>query len=205
MKKSKITPKNNEAERRFFSSEMTIEQRAAGDDDERPTIVGYAAIFDSLSEDLGGFREMIDPGAFAGTLGDDIKALFNHDSDQVPLGRTKAGTLELSTDKTGLRVVIDPPATPFGDNVVGAIRRGDIDQMSFGFRTIEDKWRETDDGDIIRTLLEVRLFEVSPVSFPAYPQTQVAVRSLEQWIDETKPPFSQRDHDARELALMALE
>lgn len=141
-------------------------------------IVGYAAVFGQLSEDLGGFREQIAPGAFTKTLGADVRALFNHDPNIV-LGRTKSKTLRLAEDQKGLKIEIDPPNTAQSRSIIEALTRGDISQMSFGFRTIDDKW-ENIDGKIVRTLLNVELFDVSPVTFPAYPQTEAGLRSLDE-------------------------
>ena len=174
-------------ERRTFAIER-LEVRQDGD--EMPTIRGHAAVFNSLSEDLGGFRERIAPGAFSGSLSGDVRALFNHDPNYI-LGRTTSRTLRLVEDQRGLAVEIDPPDTQTTRHIVEAIRRGDVSQMSFGFRTRKDEWERTDDGDI-RTLLDVELFDVSPVVFPAYPDTDVAARSLSEWrvkIDAPPEPW----------------
>jgi HK97 family phage prohead protease len=148
---------------------------------DKPKIVGYAAVFEKLSEMFGdSWREKIAKGAFADTIAnDDIRALVDHDSSRI-LGRNKAGTLVLREDDTGLMSEISPPDTGVGRDIVQSIKRGDITGMSFGFRTISDIW-ETIEGVAIRTLRKVQLFDVSPVTFPAYPDTSVAVRSLEQW------------------------
>jgi HK97 family phage prohead protease len=161
-----------ELERRSF----TIREIRASEGDEPTVITGYAAVFNELSENLGGFYERIEQGAFAGTLESaDVRALWNHDPN-YPLGRTRAGTLELSEDETGLAFKIRPPDTSYAKDLLVSMRRGDVDQMSFGFRTIRDRWEQIG-GQVIRTLLEVELFDVSPVTFPAYPQTSAAVRS----------------------------
>ena len=168
-----------ELERRSFPvSEIRI-QRSQGN----PLIVGYAAVFDSLSENLGGFREKIARGAFKNSLkrGDDVRALFNHNPDYV-LGRTLSNTLRLQEDRKGLRIEIDPPDTSFSKDLITSINRGDIDQMSFGFLTKSDDWETTHEGDNIRTLNEVDLIDVSPVTFPAYHDTQIAVRGLKKFI-----------------------
>lgn len=146
-------------------------------------ITGYAAIFGVLSEDLGGFRERIEPGAFSGTIGGDIRALWMH-KDEYPLGRTAADTLRLSEDDTGLSIEIDPPDTQWARDAMVSMQRGDVNQMSFRFDTLRDQWFEDQDGQVIRTLLDVKLYEVSPVTFPAYPQTSAQVRSAyEQFIN----------------------
>jgi HK97 family phage prohead protease len=161
-------------ERRIVLGEL----RAAGDK-EKPQIAGHAAKFDTLSEDLGGFRERIAPGAFAKAIqSSDIRALWNHDANIV-LGRNKAGTLRLSEDSAGLAYECDVPDTQLvRDMVLAPIARGDVNQCSFGFMTRNDKWQKVD-GEWIRTLLEVDLFDVSPVTYPAYQATDVAVRGLE--------------------------
>ncbi len=145
-----------------------------------PKITGYAAVFNMMSEDLGFFREIIMPGAFDRALreGHDVRALWNHNPDVV-LGRTKSGTLALSVDEKGLLVSITPPDTQAARDVVESIKRGDVDGMSFGFRTLGDNWR-TEEGEQIRELTDVELVDVSPVAFPAYPQTQVSARALER-------------------------
>jgi len=146
-------------------------------------ISGYAAEFKQLSEDLGGFREMVLPGAFDRCLrsGPDVRCLFNHDSNVV-LGRTKSGTLRMSTDKNGLRFDCDLPNTQAGRDVRESIGRGDIDQCSFGFVVNGQNWREEKGADgkpqSIRELTDVELFDVSPVTYAAYPQTSVSARLL---------------------------
>lgn len=164
-------------ERRIVVGEL----RAEGGADGAPTkIVGYAARFNSLSGDLGGFQERIAPGAFAKTVVDgDVRALWNHDANIV-LGRNKSGTLRMTEDELGLHYECDAPDTQLvRDMVMSPIARGDVNQCSFGFRTVSDRWDKVD-GEWIRTLLEVELFDVSPVTYPAYESTTVAVRSLEQ-------------------------
>jgi len=152
-----------------------LEVRAAGNGP--PRLVGYAAVFDRPSEELGGFTEIIRRGAFTKTLQEaDVRALWNHDPNYV-LGRTKSGTLSLAEDDHGLRIEIIPPDTTWARDLMESIRRGDVDQMSFGFRTIRDRWQTDEQGKVVRELLEVALYDVSPVTFPAYPQTEVQVRS----------------------------
>lgn len=166
-----------ELERRFCAEHgLRIERRAEG---EGQRIVGYAAVFNSLSVELWGFRERIAPGAFTASLGDDVRALWNHET-AIVLGRTKSKTLRLAEDATGLLIEIDPPAS--AASYLETIERGDVDQMSFGFRTLEETWDEDGEGVLIRTVLKVKLYEVSPVTFPAYPATSVGVRA-EQRLD----------------------
>lgn len=138
---------------------------------------GYASVFNKLSVNLGGFREMVMPGAFSETIkGDDIRSLFNHDASMV-LGRNKSGTLRLAEDETGLKIENDLPDTQVGRDVRELVIRGDVSQMSFSFETISDEWF-MENGEDRRKLKKVRLFDVSPVTFPAYPDTQVSVRML---------------------------
>lgn len=140
---------------------------------------GYAAVYDSLSVNLGGFREKIDAGTFdTAIVEDDVRALVNHDRNLV-LGRSKAGegTLKLASDEHGLLVDIpELPDTTYARDLVELLKRGDVDQMSFGFTVVRDRWEEDEDGRVIRTLEEVRLFDVSPVTFPAYPETSAEAR-----------------------------
>jgi HK97 family phage prohead protease len=143
-----------------------------------PKITGYPAVFNSLSENLGHFRERVAPGAFKASIrADDIRALFNHDPMRV-LGRNKAGTLTLREDAHGLAAEIDPPDIEWARDLVTSIERGDITGMSFGFDTLDDDWA-VENGETVRTLRRVKLHDVSPVTFPAYPGTDVNVRSLE--------------------------
>ena len=151
----------------------------AADDSDAPVIEGYAARFDVLSEDLGFGREVIKPGAFKRSLnnsGNEVVALWQH-LDEYPLARRSAGNLDLEEDDIGLRVQIRPDKTSYALDLAASIRGGTVKHMSFGFRTIEDAWR-TEDGEAVRDLIEAQLFDVSPVTTPAYPQTDVAVRSL---------------------------
>jgi HK97 family phage prohead protease len=146
-------------------------------------IEGHAAVFDSWSETLGGifpFKEKVRKGAFAESIGrDDIRALFNHDPNYV-LGRNRAGTLELVEDDVGLRVRITPPDTSWARDITTSIRRGDISQMSIGFVVEDDEW-SSQDGIDTRELKKVRLFDVSPVTFPAYTGTDVGVRAMQEY------------------------
>ena len=148
------------------------------------TATGYAAVYNSIADIGGYFNEQIAPGAFDGTLGGDIRALFNHDTAHV-LGRTIAGTLRLASDDRGLAVEIDMPDTAMARDLTVSMTRGDISGMSFGFNVTKQTWDES--GPVIlRTIESVELFEVSIVTFPAYDATDVAVRSLEQYKREQR-------------------
>lgn len=171
----------SDIERRVFSVEgIKIEKREKSGG----LLKGHAAVFNQLSEDLGGFREQVAPGAFIEALEkDDVRALFNHDPNFI-LGRNRSKTLRLSEDTRGLAFEIDLPDTQMvRDLVVAPIDRGDITAMSFQFSALPggQDWAKDRDGRTIRTLKKVRLMDVSPVVFPAYPQTDVALRELRSW------------------------
>lgn len=138
-------------------------------------ISGYAAVFNSLSVDLGGFREIVAPGAFSDSLRrGDIRLLLQHDTNGVPLARTSTRTLRLTEDKQGLRFTADLPDSPAGRNVLEAVRRGDLNAMSFGFAVLSDSWQQQK-GVTVRTLHSVDLHEVSVVAWPAYESTTAGV------------------------------
>lgn len=170
----------NEIERRSVSAK--VEVRGTSD---APVIAGYAAVFNELSLDLGGFREKIAPGAFSRAIAEnqDVRALMNHDPNHI-VGRTKSGTLKLQPDDIGLFAEIFPPSSARA--IIESVNRGDISEMSFGFRTRLDSWESINGADI-RTLVEVDLFDVSIVTFPAYPQTSVAMRSLQEFRAKQSP------------------
>lgn len=170
-----------------------IELRAEGEDSAE--IRGYAAVFNQLSQDLGGFRERIAPGAFTDSLDGDVRALWNHNTD-FPIGRTKNETLSLREDDHGLAIVITPPNSTYGRDFVEAIRRGDVDQMSFAF-SVEDEdqeWRDEPGTGVVRTVKRVKLYEVSPVTFPAYLGTEVSARELpEEFRQASNSADSEKD------------
>lgn len=171
----------SEIEKRCYVGEVRAAETEGG-----PTkIIGYASVFDSRSELIGGsFREVIKPGAFDDVLNDDVRALFNHDPNFI-LGRSTSGTLALSVDDKGLRYEIDAPQTQtIRDLVLAPMQRGDITQSSFGFRVARDgeRWYQDEDGVVVREISRFsRLFDVSPVTYPAYQEADSAVRSLEEW------------------------
>lgn len=172
----------SEMETRTFACELRAESE--GEDDKTNRIIGYGSVFNSRSENLGGFREVIMPGAFDEVLEDDVRALFNHDPNFV-LGRNKAGTLTLSTDENGLRYEIHAPQTQtIQDLVIEPMKRGDINQSSFAFRLASDgdEWAEDDEGIIVRTIHKFsRLFDIGPVTYAAYTDANSATRSMKQW------------------------
>lgn len=162
---------------------MTLEKRTLSSPVEvrkaenKQTVAGYAALFNSAADIGDAFREIIAPGAFSETIDGDIRALVDHDTGRI-IGRTTAGTLRLKEDDKGLAVEIDLPDTTDGRDLAVSLERGDISGMSFGFRVTHDEWDETKDLPV-RTIHKVDLFEVSAVAFPAYDDTSLALRSLE--------------------------
>lgn len=148
------------------------------------TMRGHAAVFGRLSEDLGGFRELIEAGAFRGALRGtpDVRLLFNHDPNYV-MARTASGSLELREDQTGLHVWARVAPMQWVTDLRTSMQRGDVDQMSFAFtiRDGGDEWAIAEDGTVVRTIRAdgvEELFDVSVVTFPAYPQTDAAMRSV---------------------------
>jgi HK97 family phage prohead protease len=183
----------DQQERRAVSG--TVEFREA---DDKSTIGGYAAVFNQetvIGGGMWGFREQIAPNAFDEALKtDDVRALFNHDPNYV-LGRTVSKTLTLSVDKKGLRYDVDLPDTAAGRDVKELVRRGDVSGSSFGFVVEEDEWDERDvkKGKLpLRTILRASLFDVSPVTYPAYPTTSVSARSRAESIAEAEKRSQQQ-------------
>lgn len=186
---------------------VDIELRIEGEGDNK-RLVGYAAKFNRWSVDLGiweKFREKIAPGAFTETIKDsDTRALKNHDPNLI-LGRTSSGTLRLVENKTGLKFEIDMPNTSTGLDVLEEVRRGDITGCSFAFTVDEDSWKYLEDGSVERTINKVgELFDVGPVTYPAYPDTTVAARSLEAFqgsIEKEKREAAEKtEMDQRQIA-----
>lgn len=162
---------------------MKTELRAKPDTDKK-VIEGYFAVFDSPTELWAGAFEQISRNAFDSTISGDIRALTNHDTSLV-LGRTKAGTLKLSTDSHGLygEITVNENDTD-AMNLYERVKRGDVDQCSFGFYILKEStdWRE--DGSVVWTLEDVELFEVSCCTFPAYKDTGIQAR--EQQVEQYK-------------------
>jgi len=155
------------------------ELRFVGDDTGPRKLVGYAALFNSPSEGMP-FDEVFARGAFTETIkNDDIRCLLNHDPNFV-LGRTSAGTLTLKQDKRGLLMEATPPDTQWARDLAVTVGRGDISQMSNGFIMVEQKLSFANNRQK-RSLTAVKLMDVSPVTFPVYPDTEVALRSIDAW------------------------
>lgn len=165
---------------------------------------GYAAMFNSWSQNLGGFREQIAPGAFSKAIvSDDVRALYNHDPNYV-LGRNKAGTLTLSEDDKGLHFDVRAPDTGWARDLHESVKRGDVNQCSFGFEVIEDDWR-TVNGLDERTLKEVRLFDVSIVTYPAYEATSANARSAQDVYSEHESRKSEEQRQPSGVVNVMLE
>lgn len=160
-------------ETRNFEADFELREEGDG-----MTFVGYAAKFNSPSEDLGGFVETIEPGAFRKSLRsrNDVKLLVNHDTGRV-LASSRSGTMKLYEDEIGLRVEASLPNTTDGRDMAELLKRGDLNKMSFGFSVQKDSWNNEMTQ---RTLKSVRLFETSIVAFPAYAATEAMVRSLDK-------------------------
>lgn len=159
-------------------------------------LLGHAVLWEKKSLPIyGSFREQVRKGAFTKSLQENnIRALWNHNSDFV-LGSTKAKTLRVLEDAKGLYFEIDLPDTSIAKDASITVSRGDVDGMSFGFNTRKQEWDETDPKNIVRTLIDVDLREISPTPFPAYPQSKVGIRS----VDDDFAEFE----EARKMALAA--
>jgi HK97 family phage prohead protease len=171
-------------------------------DTEDGKLRGYAVVFDVLSEEMWGFRERVRRGAFTAHLaeGADVRALWQHDVNYV-LGRTKSKTLELVEDIHGLRSVIDPPDTQWARDAITTIKRGDVDQMSFAFKVVTDEWN-VEDEVLIRTIVDAKLYDVSPVTFPAYPQTSISARADQVQVRSVTVPITGDDGGSARLAIL---
>ena len=172
-------------ERRSYKVELRADSKNG-----MPTMIGRAAVFNSLSdvmktEDGMFFQEKIMPGAMDECMNDDVRALFNHDPNLI-LARTGSKTLRLAANENGLDFELDPPDTSYARDLQVSMSRGDIDQCSFGFAVASggDKWqRDSVSGMIIRTITKIaKLFDVSPVTYPAYVNTNCATRSAQEFI-----------------------
>jgi HK97 family phage prohead protease len=146
------------------------------DDATAPRLSGYAAVFNQRANIAGLFDEEILPGAFTAAIGrDDVRALFNHDGNFV-LGRSSSGTLRLVQDDHGLRYEVDAPDTTWARDLLVTVRRGDVSQSSFAFGVDEEEWDYSNRAMPLRKIKAVRLYDVSPVTYPAYDGTEVSAR-----------------------------
>lgn len=184
-----------EKESRSIVTKISLEKRE--DNTESRKISGYAAVFNEWSNPLGWFREMIRPGAFDNADFSNCILCFNHNNERL-LARTSSGTLTLKTDDKGLYFEAELPNTTDGNDVLEMVKRGDIDSCSFCFIVNETLWREAPEGSDLeeREIVSVsEVYDVSPVIYPAYSQTSVAVRSLEQERDS----FLKKDNTVAEI------
>ena len=171
--------KNSNIETRARRHEVRVASSGDGN-----TLTGYIALFNSPSDDMFGYTEMIAPGAFNRSLSDgsDIVCLINHD-DNAPAGRLSAKTLRLQVDDTGLQFEVDLPATTRANDLKVSIERKDVAGCSFGFICRDDQWISNEDGSVLRIIKDVDLIEVSVgVTFPAYSDTSSQLRSLPETI-----------------------
>jgi len=165
----------NKLERR---GSILVEVRAEGD---AVSVVGHAAVFNEEATIGDYFREVIRPGAFTRAIAeDDVPLLVEHEG--LPLGRNTSGTLALTEDNKGLRIesqldITDPDVM----RIVPKMKRGDLSKMSFAFSAVREEWQNEDQPLPLRILHEVRLYDVSIVTTPAYDGTDIGLRSLEQW------------------------
>ena len=171
----------SDAERRFTS--VPVEIRAGKD--KSNTIGGYAAKFNRMSQNLGGFKEKIADTAFNRSASQgwpDVQARYNHD-DNMLLGSTGGNSLRLRTDEQGLVYDVDLLDDETSQRIFKLVARGDVRQSSFAFIADEDVWEADDTGFPMRTLIQVRLLDVAPVNSPAYLDTSVGLRSLAKKFD----------------------
>jgi hypothetical protein len=168
------TKTKTQLERRTIPCEFRVAK-----DTGKSTIFGYGAVYGKRSEDLGGWVEVIAPGAFDVHLATNptIKGLFNHDANLI-LGSTGSGTMRVSSDKVGLAYEIDPPDTQAARDLMVSMQRQDVNQSSFGFICRDAAWGYDEvSGLDIRTIKQADVFDCSPVCFPAYPDATSGVRS----------------------------
>lgn len=186
-------------ERRIVNAQLEVREAA----DKPARLVGYAAVFNRDAVIGGFFRERIAPGAFATAIKeDDVRALFNHDPNIV-LGRNTAGTLTLAEDETGLQYDVEPPDTQLARDLMVSIGRGDVSQSSFGFQVVREEWSNPESRTELptRTILEARLFDVSPVTYPAYEETTAEARAkAEDLIGRAETVLRRAQEDQRQAS-----
>jgi len=210
MKKLKIWDKkfnNIIMEKRIFN----IENRFETKEDGQEVVVGYGSIFNSRSENLGGFYEYISPTAISEeTIAkSDVRALINHDANLI-LARSTSGTLDLSVDEKGLKYEFEIPETSYGKDLAINMKNGNLNQSSFAFTVGSDVWSSDDDGNDIRTITSIdKLYDISVVSYPAYSQAAsdlvVAQRGLAMYKEKQEIKEEETDLVARSLAKLKIE
>lgn len=188
--KDYIKTLSDTAERRFFQSEVRAVAPSEVADTTGSVIEGYAAKFNSVTE-IGyyyKFREKILPGAFDDVLNDDVRCLFNHNPNFI-LARSVAGkgTLTLTVDEIGLKYSYETPDRSYAKDLEDAIAKGDVSQSSFAFDIAEETWTEIDGEIATRDIVKFKkLYDVAPVTYPAYADTEVAKRSLDAYKEKNK-------------------
>gem|GEM_PF-927228 len=188
--------KENICELRTYPIELRISEENG-----KEKITGFGAVYNSRSVDLGGFTEIVMPGCFERSLKEnkDIKSYFNHDPNKI-LGRTSAGTLKVKDDKNGVHYEADPPNTTYANDLKESMKRGDVKHSSFAFQVIKDKWEEKN-GEHTRYLEDADIFELGPVTDPAYlgSNSKVRYRSAEKVYEEyLKKESLQRAEEEKE-------
>ena len=198
---------NTIMEKRIFNIENRFETREDGQE----VVVGYGSIWNSRSENLGGFYEYISPDAISQETIDksDVRALINHDPNLV-LARSTAGNLSLSVDEKGLRYEFSIPETSYGKDLAINMKNGNINQSSFAFTVGSDEWSTDEEGNDIRTITSIeKLYDVSPVTYPAYSQAEsdlvVAQRALAMYKENKEIKEEETDLVARSLAQLKIE
>lgn len=185
------------AERRYFAgSEFRVEKRA--DEEDLNIVEGYAALFNKPTVIADWYREEILPGAFDDVLDDDVRCLFNHDPNFILARSNKGkGTLELVLDSNGLLYRYTTPDRQFARDLQDAIEQGDVTQSSFAFRPKETKWTQVEGEMDLRQIVKLeRLYDVSPVTYPAYTDTTVAKRSHDAFLTEMAKNIETRTDEA---------
>lgn len=212
MTKLKIWDKkynNTIMEKRLFN----IENRFETKEDGQEVVVGYGSIFNSRSENLGGFYEYISPAAISEeTIAkSDVRALINHDQNLI-LARSTTGTLNLTVDEKGLKYEFDIPETSYGKDLAINMQNGNLNQSSFAFTVASngDEWSTDEDGNDIRTITSIdRLYDVAVVTYPAYSQADsdlvVAQRGLAMYKEKQEIKEEENDLVARSLAKLKIE
>ncbi len=179
-KMTKKMSNSAQIEKRAFNVESRVEN-------ESRLVYGYAALYDNTTRIMDWYDEEIAQGAFDSAQMDDVRALFNHDPNLL-LARTKSGTLSLSVDERGLKYEFEAPNTSAGNDLLEMLRRGDVSQSSFAFTIAGEEWIEEKGMKPKRRITKVeRLYDVSPVTYPAYPDTTAAKRSFDHWKEKHAP------------------
>jgi HK97 family phage prohead protease len=189
-----------------MGEQMTMERRTLSEPVEfrtdksgKPMIAGYGAVFNSQTNIGDAWVEDIAPGAFSETIKDDVRSLFDHNSALI-LGRTKSKTLRIWEDDRGLRYEVDLPETQAGKDLQVSMDRGDVDGSSFAFTVTHDEWNH-DANPPRRTIHKVKLYEVGPVTFPAYPDAEVGLRSMQSSLEVREKAARQKNFNAAAKSL----